>query len=51
MKRGEIWWADLSSPVGSGSRLQAPVLVVEANPFNASRIATIVVATITSDAG
>ena len=49
MKRGEIWWADLSSPVGSGPGYRRPVLVVQANPFNASRIATVVVATITSN--
>ena len=49
MKRGEIWWADLSSPVGSGPGYRRPVLVVQANPFNASRIATVIVATITSN--
>ena len=49
MKRGEIWWADLCSPVGSGPGYRRPVLVVQANPFNASRIATVIVATITSN--
>ena len=49
MKRGEIWWADLSSPVGSSPGYRRPVLVVQANPFNASRIATVIVATITSN--
>ncbi len=48
MKRGEIWWADLANPVGSGPGYKRPVLVVQANPFNASRIATVIVATITS---
>lgn len=47
MKRGEIWWADLPSPVGSGPGYKRPVLIVQANPFNASRIATVVVATVT----
>jgi mRNA interferase MazF len=37
MKRGEIWWASL------------PVLIIQANPFNASRISTIIVAVITSN--
>lgn len=49
MKRGELWWADLPSPVGSGPGYKRPVLVVQANPFNASRIATVIVATVTSN--
>ena len=49
MKRGEVWWADLPNPVGSGPGYKRPVLVVQANPFNASRIATIIVATLTSN--
>ena len=49
MKRGEVWWADLSNPVGSGPGYKRPVLVVQSNPFNASRIATVVVATVTSN--
>jgi len=49
MKRGEIWWADLPNPVGSGPGYKRPVLVVQANPFNASRISTVIVATITSN--
>ncbi len=49
MKRGEIWWADLPSPVGSGPGYKRPVLVIQANPFNASRIATVIVAVVTSN--
>lgn len=49
MKRGEIWWANLPNPVGSGPGYKRPVLVVQANPFNASRIATVIVVTITSN--
>lgn len=49
MKRGEIWWANLPNPVGSGPGYKRPVLVVQANAFNASRIATVIVATITSN--
>ncbi len=49
MKRGEIWWASLPGPVGSGPGYKRPVLVVQSNPFNASRIATVVVATVTSN--
>ena len=49
MKRGEIWWASLPSPVGSGPGYKRPVLIIQANPFNASRISTIIVAVITSN--
>ena len=49
MKRGELWWADLPSPVGSGPGYNRPVLVVQANPFNASRISTVIVAAVTSN--
>ena len=49
MKRGEIWWADLSNPVGSGPGYKRPVLIIQSNPFNASRIATVIVATVTSN--
>lgn len=49
MKRGEIWWASLPSPVGSGPGYKRPVLIIQANPFNASRISTVIVAVITSN--
>lgn len=49
MKRGEIWWADLPDPAGSGPGYKRPVLVIQANPFNASRIATVIVAVVTSN--
>ena len=49
MKRGEIWWAALPAPSGSGPGFRRPVLIVQSNPFNDSRIATVVVAVITSN--
>ncbi|MEO5566144.1 MAG: type II toxin-antitoxin system PemK/MazF family toxin [Luteimonas sp.] len=49
MKRGEIWWARLPDPVGSGPGYRRPVLVIQDNAFNASRIATVVVAVLTSN--
>lgn len=48
MKRGEIWWASLPQPTGSGPGYRRPVLVVQANSFNESRISTVLVAVITS---
>jgi mRNA interferase MazF len=49
MKRGEVWWATLPAPSGSGPGLRRPVLIVQSNAFNDSRIATVVVAAITSN--
>ena len=48
MKRGEIWWASLSIPEGSGPGYRRPVVIVQADSFNRSRIQTVVVAAITS---
>jgi len=47
MRRGEVWWASLPMPDGSGPGLRRPVLIVQSNPFNESRIATVIVAVIT----
>ena len=49
MKRGEIWWASLPPPTGSGPGFRRPVVVVQSNPFNQSRIATVIVAVVTSN--
>ena len=49
MKRGEVWWASLPEPVGSGPGMRRPVVVVQSNPFNDSRIATAIVAVVTSN--
>ena len=49
MKRGEIWWASLKASEGSGPGYRRPVLVVQANSFNESRISTILVVVVTSN--
>lgn len=49
MKRGEVWWTSLPEPVGSGPGMRRPVVVVQSNPFNDSRIATAIVAVVTSN--
>ena len=49
IRRGDIWWATLSSPRGSGSRYRRPVLVVQANAFDESRIPTVIAAVISSN--
>jgi len=49
VQRGEIWWADLPNPRRSEPGFRRPVLVVQADSFNHSRIQTVVVAAITSN--
>jgi mRNA interferase MazF len=49
MRRGEIWWASIGDPLGSGPGYRRPVLIVQANPFNESTIRTTICAAITSN--
>lgn len=49
MQRGEVWWASLPDPVGSGPGYRRPVLIVQANVFNQSAIRTTICAVITSN--
>ena len=49
MKRGEIWWASLEEPAGSGPGYRRPVVVISSNEFNQSKINTVLVAIITSN--
>jgi mRNA interferase MazF len=47
--RGEIWWASLPGPAGSSPGLRRPVLIVQSDAFNQSKIQTVVVAVITKN--
>ncbi|MGH9416894.1 MAG: type II toxin-antitoxin system PemK/MazF family toxin [Terriglobales bacterium] len=47
-QRGEIWWARLPQPQGSGPGYRRPVLVIQAEEFNQTALRTIIVAAITS---
>lgn len=49
MRRGEVWWASLPDPLGSGLGFRSPVVVLQSNSFNQSHIDTVVVAVITSN--
>ena len=49
MSRGEIWWAALPAPTGSGPGYRRPVLVIQDDAFNRSRIATVIVAVVTAN--
>ena len=48
MARGEIWWATLPEPDGSGPGGRRPVLVIQADPFNRSAIETTIIAILTA---
>jgi len=47
--QGEVWWAELPEPAGSGPDFRRPVVVVQGNPLNRSRIATVVCLPLTSN--
>ena len=49
VQRGEIWWANLPEPIGSEPGFRRPVLVIQSNDFNRSRIATVIALVITSN--
>lgn len=49
MRRGEVWWASLPEPVGSGPGGRRPYVIVSANAFNQSRIQTVIAVVITSN--
>lgn len=47
--QGEVWWAELPEPLGSGPGLRRPVVVVQGNSLNRSRISTVVCVPLTSN--
>lgn len=47
--QGEIWWADLPIPAGSGRGARRPLVVVQGNPLNRSRLPTVVCVPLTSN--
>ncbi len=51
IRRGSIYWADLGEPRGSRPAKRRPVLVIQAGPFNNSRLNTTLAAVITSNTG
>ena len=49
MKRGQIWWSELSEPVASEPGYKRPVVIVQSDDFTKSRISTVIVVVITSN--
>ncbi len=49
MQRGEIWWADLPDPSGAAPGYRHPVLLLQADAFTRSRIATVIAIVVTGN--
>lgn len=49
ISQGEIWWADLGEPTGSGPGYRRPVVVVQCDVLNQSRVGTTVCVPLTSN--
>ncbi len=49
IKQGEIYWVDLSEPIGSEPGYMHPHVVIQNNIFNSSKINTVVVCSLTSN--
>ena len=49
ISQGDVWWADLPEPSGSGPGFRRPVIVVQREALNRSRIATTVCVPLTSN--
>lgn len=49
MKRGELWWASLPAPRASEPGYRRPVLIVQSDDFNKSKINTVLAVALTSN--
>lgn len=49
ISQGEVWWADLPDPAGSGPGFRRPVVVVQGDALNRSLIGTVVSVPLTSN--
>jgi mRNA interferase MazF len=49
ISQGHVYWADLPDPTGSGPGFRRPVIVVQGDALNRSRIRTVVCIPLTSN--
>jgi mRNA interferase MazF len=49
VERGEIWWAELGEREGSEPGFRRPVLILQSNAFNRSRLRTTLAVVLTSN--
>ena len=47
--QGDVWWADLPAPRGSAPGFRRPVVVMQGNALNRSRLSTAVCVALTSN--
>lgn len=43
IRQGDVYWADLGAPRGSAPADRRPVVVIQSDPFNQSRLRTVMV--------
>lgn len=49
ISQGDVWWADLPEPIGSGPGFRRPVVVIQGDSINRSKIGTVVCVPLTSN--
>ena len=49
LSRGDIWWADLPEPRGSEPGYRRPLLLIQNDAFNRSRLRTTIAVVLTSN--
>ncbi len=49
VERGEIWWADLPEPRGSSPGYRHPILIIQSDSFNQTKLKTVIGVVITTN--
>ena len=49
LARGDVWWAELPEPVGSEPGYRRPILIVQSDTFNRSRLQTCIAVVLTAN--
>jgi mRNA interferase MazF len=49
MVRGEIWWADLPTPIGSEPGYRRPIIIIQDDTFTQSNLRTVIEIVVTSN--
>jgi mRNA interferase MazF len=49
VRRGDVWWAELPEPLASEPVYRRPVLIVQSDHFNRSRIHTVIAVVLTTN--
>ncbi len=49
VERGQVWWAELGEPMGSEPGFRRPLLIVQDDAFNRSRLRTVIAVVLTSN--